>query len=86
MNFADFLFDCLTVIEMEQRLPRSKVRHALSVYAPLGTPSSTIDEWWYVACQTLLATGLVSEVDNVFIWKSENTSRQAVTADDLGLN
>jgi hypothetical protein len=39
-----------------------------------------------VACQTLLATGLVSEVDNVFIWKSENTSRQAVTADDLGLN
>lgn len=86
MRLSEFLFEIITTLE-HTPVSRAKIRHALSVYAPLGTPSSTIDENWDIVCSTLLATNLVTEVDGVFFWKSEHGPRHVVTpSDDVSLN
>lgn len=78
LQLADFAFDCLLAIEMLEReglgLSRHKIRHVLSMAAPLGTRSDEIDLQWSVVCETLEKTGLVIERDGVFFWKPVNTA------------
>lgn len=84
-ELAQFAFDCLTMIEIlaseNQGLSRHKIRHALSMLAPLGTNSAEIDLQWSVVCETLNKTDLVIEQDGVFFWKHVNR-----VVDDATLN
>jgi len=82
-QLAQFLLDCIDAIERQPTgLSRHKIRHALSIGAPLGTPSAQVDEWWHAVCEVLNHTNLVIERDGVFFWKAENT----IQADNPALN
>lgn len=70
-DLASFLLDCMAVLESGKQLSRHKIRHALSIGAPLGTPSAAIDTWCQSVCEVLNCTGCVSEVDGVFFWISQ---------------
>ena len=70
-DLASFLLDCMAALESGVQLSRHKIRHALSIGAPLGTPSAAIDTWCASVCDVLNSTGLATEVDGVFYWKSK---------------
>lgn len=66
-ELAQFLLDCIDAIERNPTgLSRHKIRHALSIGAPLGTPSVQIDEWCSTVCDVLNSTNLVVERDGTF--------------------
>jgi hypothetical protein len=65
-DLASFLLDCFCVLESGVQLSRHKIRHALSIGAPLGTPSASIDTWCQSVCDVLISTGVVAEHDGVF--------------------
>jgi hypothetical protein len=82
---AQFTFDCITVIETQGYLSRAKIRHALSIGAPLGTRSEEIDGWCSAVCDILKCLPMLNEVEGTFYYiQAKNVGTNV--ADDASVN
>jgi hypothetical protein len=81
---AQFVFDCLTVIENQGYLSRARIRHALSTSCPLGTTTAAIDGWCDSVCDVLNCLPLLNYVDGVFYYiRANNAGTNVAERKDL---